>query len=99
MRVVIVGGGPVGLVTSIVLSSHGVANTVIERDATVYGLPRAIVMDAEIRHSLSRFGLADDLDPVLQPMVAADFVDAAGKTLMGIDLAGRELLGCPAVKR
>ena len=99
MSVVIVGGGPVGLVTSIVLSSHGVANTIIERDATVYGLPRAIVMDAEIRHSLSRLGLADALDLVLQPMVAADFVDAAGKTLMGIDLAGVELLGCPAVSK
>ncbi|MFZ9919140.1 MAG: FAD-dependent monooxygenase [Ilumatobacteraceae bacterium] len=46
MHVLIVGGGPVGLTTSIALSSVGVSNTVIETSADVYGLPRAIVMDA-----------------------------------------------------
>ncbi|MGA1148758.1 MAG: FAD-dependent monooxygenase, partial [Ilumatobacteraceae bacterium] len=44
MHVLIVGGGPVGLTTSIALSSVGVSNTVIEKSADVYGLPRAIVM-------------------------------------------------------
>lgn len=99
MSVVIVGGGPVGLVMSLVLSAHGVENTVVERDVSVYGLPRAIVMDAEIRHSLSRLGLAETLDPLLEEMVAADFVDAANNKLMGVDLAGVTLFGCPAVSK
>ncbi|MFZ9176077.1 MAG: FAD-dependent monooxygenase, partial [Ilumatobacteraceae bacterium] len=99
MHVLIVGGGPVGLVTSLALSSLGVRNTVIERSVDVYGLPRAIVMDAEVRHSLSRLGLGSRLDEVLEPMLAADFVDAAGGHLTGIDLTGIQLLGCPAVSK
>lgn len=99
MSVVIVGGGPVGLVTSLVLSNYGIENTVIERDVSVYGLPRAIVMDAEIRHSLGRLGLAEILDPLLEEMVAADFVDAANNKLMGVDLAGIALFDCPVVSK
>lgn len=99
MSVAIVGGGPVGLVMSLVLSNYGVENTVIERDASVYGLPRAIVMDAEIRHSLERLGLSEILEPLLEEMVAADFVDSANNKLMGIDLAGITLFDCPAVSK
>jgi 3-(3-hydroxy-phenyl)propionate hydroxylase len=99
MHVLIVGGGPVGLTTSIALSSVGVSNTVVEKSTDVYGLPRAIVMDAEIRHALTRTGLARQLDEVLQPMLAADFVDASGNRLTGIDLRDVELLGCPAVSK
>jgi 2-polyprenyl-6-methoxyphenol hydroxylase-like FAD-dependent oxidoreductase len=99
VSVVIVGGGPVGLVMSLVLSKFGVENTVIERDVSVYGLPRAIVMDAEIRHSLGRLGISETLDPLLEEMVAADFVDSANNKLMGIDLAGITLLDCPVVSK
>lgn len=99
MHVVVVGGGPVGLVTSIALSAFGISNTVVERSVDVYGLPRAIVMDAEVRHSLARFGLASQLEKVLEPMLAADFVDAAGKELTGINLKGIEMLGCPVVSK
>lgn len=99
MHVVVVGGGPVGLATSIALSAVGVSNTVIERNVDVYGLPRAIVMDAEVRRSLARLGLESRLEGVLEPMLAADFVDAAGSRLTGIDLKGIELLGCPAVSK
>ena len=99
MHVLIVGGGPVGLVTSLVLSSLGVTNTVIEKSLGVYGLPRAIVMDAEIRHSLERFGLGGRLADVLEPMLAADFVDARGATLTSLDLRNVSLFGGPAVSK
>ena len=99
MHVVVVGGGPVGLTTSIALSSVGISNTIVERSLDVYGLPRAIVMDAEVRHSLARLGLGSQLEHVLEPMLAADFVDAAGGRLTGIDLKGIELLGCPIVSK
>lgn len=99
MSVVIVGGGPVGLTVSIALSELGITNVVIERDETVYGLPRAIVMDAEARYSLTRLGLGSRLERILEPMVAADFVDAEHKRLMGVDLVGLESLGCPVVSK
>lgn len=99
MSVTIVGGGPVGLVLSIVLSSLDIENTVIEQDLDVYGLPRAIVMDAEIRHSLDRLGLKQRLDPILEPMMAADFVDSVGQHVMGINLADLSLYGVPVVSK
>lgn len=97
--VTIVGGGPVGLVMSVVLSALRVRNTIIERDRSVYGLPRAIVMDAEVRHSLERLGLGPQLARVLEPMRAADFVDATGLRLMGIDLSEISLFGGAAVSK
>lgn len=99
MHVVIVGGGPVGLAASVALSSVGVTNTVVEKSTEVYNLPRAIVMDAEIRHGLARCGLESQLDDVLEPMLAADFVDVDGNRLTGIDLHDVQLLGCPAVSK
>lgn len=97
--VVIAGGGPVGLVASIALSDLGVSNIVIERDVDVYGLPRAIVMDAEVRCALERLGLASRLSEVLSPMVAADFVKASGETVSRIELGDVQLFGCPAVSK
>jgi len=99
VTVVIVGGGPVGLVASIALSDLGVDNVVVERDVAVYGLPRAIVMDAEVRAALARLGLGARLDEILHPMRAADFVDANGNTVTGIDLDGIEIFGYPAVSK
>lgn len=99
MTVIIVGGGPVGLTTSIALSAMGASNAVIEKDHSVFSLPRAIVMDPEVRHTLMRFGHRSQLEPVLQPMVAADFVDGSGTKIMGIDLQGVLLFGCPAVSK
>jgi 3-(3-hydroxy-phenyl)propionate hydroxylase len=96
---VIIGGGPVGLVASIALSDVGVENVVVERESDVYGMPRAIVMDAEVRCALERLGLADQLARILSPMVAADFVKADGETVSGIDLRNVELFGCPAVSK
>ena len=98
-EVIIVGGGPVGITMSIALSTLGVSNMVLERESRPYQLPRAIVMDAEVHRTLLRHGLDDDLRECLTPMVAADFVDANGTRLMGIDLAEVQLFGLPAVSR
>ena len=97
--VVIAGGGPVGLVASIALSDLSVPNIVVEKDVDVYGLPRAIVMDAEVRYALERLGLASQLSEVLAPMVAADFVRPSGETVSRIVLSDVQLFGCPAVSK
>jgi 3-(3-hydroxy-phenyl)propionate hydroxylase len=95
--VAIVGGGPVGLTASIALSVRGVKNVVLERQPHVYPLPRAIVMDAEIHRSLNDLGIGEGLKNLLSPMTRADFVDANGNELIGIDVSSLELFGLPAV--
>ena len=97
--VVIVGGGPVGMTMSIACSRLGLSNVVIEREPEAFPLPRAIVMDAEVHRSLLRHDLGVSLQRCLSPMVAADFVDSSGAQLMGIELAGINLFGVPAVSR
>ncbi|NCW91362.1 MAG: bifunctional 3-(3-hydroxy-phenyl)propionate/3-hydroxycinnamic acid hydroxylase, partial [Acidimicrobiia bacterium] len=97
--VAIVGGGPVGVSMSIALSTLGVTNVILERETAAYPLPRAIVMDAEIHRSMIRHGLGDELAACLSPMKAADFVDADGVRLMGIELAEIRLFGLPVVSR
>ena len=97
--IVIVGGGPVGMTLSIALSNLGLGNVVIERERELFPLPRAIVMDAEIHRSFLRQGLGPVLADRLTPMAGADFVDASGTRLMGIDLGGVKLFGVPAVSR
>jgi 2-polyprenyl-6-methoxyphenol hydroxylase-like FAD-dependent oxidoreductase len=96
-QVAIIGGGPVGLTTSIALSERGVANHVLERHHDLFHLPRAIVMDAEIHRTLIALGLGEGLEPLLTPMTRADFVDGAGNELMGIDVGQIKLLGVPIV--
>ena len=82
---------------SIALSRRGVHNVVVERQHNVYQLPRAIVMDAEIRRTFAMLGVDGGLDEILTPMTRADFVDAAGNEVMGIDVSSIELYGLPAV--
>jgi len=55
--VVIVGGGPVGVMTAILLARRGFGVRVLEREPEVYDLPRAIVMDDEIQRVLQGAGL------------------------------------------
>ena len=87
--VVIVGGGPVGIFTAIMIARAGHSVRVIERDAAPYGLPRAVHIDHEMMRLLAEIGLADDL---LEKMRAGDghmhigadqgvirFMSAAGK--------------------
>ena len=95
--VVIIGGGPVGLTMSIALSVRGIFNVVLERQSRVYELPRAIVMDAEIRRAFVELGFGSELANVLTPMSRADFVDSDGNEVMGIDVSHIHQFGLPAV--
>jgi 3-(3-hydroxy-phenyl)propionate hydroxylase len=95
--VVILGGGPVGCLLSVLLGDAGVRSAVVERDAQPYSLPRAIVMDDEIQRVLRLHGMGGFLDDRTEPMAAADFVDADGATVIGLDIPATGLLGLPPV--
>lgn len=84
--VLIVGGGPVGVMTSILLTHRGFAVRVLEREPAVYDLPRAIVMDDEIQRVFQGAGLIDGLRAITTPLQGAEFVTSQGERIVGIEI-------------
>jgi 3-(3-hydroxy-phenyl)propionate hydroxylase len=84
--VVVVGGGPVGVTTALLLAGRGFSVRVLERAREVYDLPRAIVMDDEIQRVFQGAGLVDELRSITTPIRGAEFVRADGERIMGLEL-------------
>ena len=84
--VIIVGGGPVGVTTAMLLAARGFSTCVFERETAVYDLPRAIAMDAEIQRVFADLGLRDELASITTPMRGAEFVRADGAHIIGVEL-------------
>lgn len=61
--VVIVGYGPVGQALALKLAQAGHEVTVIERQSSLYGLPRAVGLDHEVMRILQSAGLMDEFQP------------------------------------
>ena len=57
--VVIIGAGPVGLMTANLLGLYGLKVLLIERNNQPYDVPRAITLDAEGCRTLQAVGLND----------------------------------------
>lgn len=95
--VTILGGGPVGVFLSVVLSDMGVSNIVIDRDEVPYQLPRAIVMDDEIQRAFHDHGLGDWLRENTEPLQRGDFVGPDNEIVIGADIPPLGLQGVPPV--
>ena len=92
--VVIIGAGPTGLTTALLLAAYGVRSIVLERNAAPMEIPRAIVLDDEGLRTLQVFG-ADEV--YLGKTVegnGAEYVDDAGKVFGKVG-AGPENYGFP----
>ena len=86
-RIGVVGGGPVGVVTSLALARRGHDVTVFERHVEIYDLPRAITIDDEGQRILGDLGLDAELDAITTPLPGAEFVSVDGARIVGHDIA------------
>lgn len=84
--VAIIGCGPVGAGLAIALRAEGLDVVILEKEADIYHLPRAIGMDEEILRRWQGFGLLDEMTAITTPIDGAQFVDVDGNRIMGFDL-------------
>src|SRR5271167_510497 len=96
-EVAIIGAGPIGLMTANLLGLAGIRVLVLERNAGLLGLPRAIAYDAETLRLFSQVGLFDEIAPGLIQDPHVRHVNARNVTLMAADfprgLYGHSSLG------
>jgi resorcinol 4-hydroxylase (NADPH) len=85
----VVGGGPVGLLTAVLLGQAGLRAAVVERWAQRYPLPRACTIDHEALRILQATGFmashADLFEPSQGERGGYEFRNGAGELLQAID--------------
>ncbi|WP_411082295.1 bifunctional 3-(3-hydroxy-phenyl)propionate/3-hydroxycinnamic acid hydroxylase [Streptomyces sp. cmx-18-6] len=93
--VIVVGYGPVGQVTALLLAARGWQVTVVERWPAPYPMPRAVSFDGESARILAAAGVGDSLGQLGEP--SGDYVwrNAAGQTLVHVDVAAAGHSGWP----
>ncbi len=80
--VAIVGFGPTGATLANLLALRGIKVLVLEREADIYRLPRAIHFDGESMRVFQTVGIAEALEPKLVVAPGMRFVDADGNILI-----------------
>ena len=81
--VVVVGFGPVGALLANLLGRYGLGVLVLERDAEIHPLPRAVHFDGEVMRVFQAAGLAGAVTDVARASSKGmHFVNAEGRTLM-----------------
>ncbi len=86
--VCIIGYGPVGASLANLLGQSGLKTVVLEREPSVYHLPRAVSLDGEGMRLVQTMGLADELLPQLNVSRNIRHVSADGKLLLLITRGG-----------
>ncbi len=84
--VVVVGLGPVGCTAALLLAEAGLTVAAIERDETVYRLPRAVNLDGEIIRAFQKVGRGQAVQDLMQPVRPGDragFANARREWLFG----------------
>ncbi len=81
--VAIIGYGPAGATLANLLGQYGLSVLVLERDAEIYPLPRAIHFDGEVMRVFETAGLRREVEAISRPgLKGMYFNNAAGETLL-----------------
>ncbi len=81
--VAIIGCGPAGALLANLLGQHGLSVLVLEREAEIYPLPRAIHFDGEVMRVFETAGLRREVEAISRPgLKGMYFNNAAGETLL-----------------
>jgi len=81
--VAIVGYGPAGATLANLLGEAGLSVVVLDREAAIYPLPRAIHFDGEVMRVFQSLGLRAKIEAIARPGIEGmHFVNADGETLM-----------------
>ena len=81
--VAIIGYGPAGATLANLLGQLNLSVAVIEREADIYPLPRAIHFDGEVMRVFETAGLRPEIDTIARPgLKGMHFNNAAGETLL-----------------
>jgi|SRR5271165_41594 len=81
-NVVIVGCGPVGAMLANLLGLQGISTLVLEREAAIYNLPRAVHFDDEVMRLLQTVDLAETMQALVHVSPGMKFVDDTGRLLL-----------------
>ena len=93
--VVVVGAGPTGLVTALLLARRGVEVTVLERRTGVHPLPRAVHLDDESVRILQAAGVGDGFAGISRAAAGLRLLDARLRPFAEFRRAGRGVHGWP----
>lgn len=77
----IVGAGPVGVTAALLLARRGVPSLLLERHRGVYPLPRAVVVDDEVRRILQRAGVHKEFAAIARPARGLRLLDARHRVI------------------
>jgi 3-(3-hydroxy-phenyl)propionate hydroxylase len=81
--VAVVGYGPAGASLANLLGQAGLSVLVLEKDAAIYPLPRAIHFDGEVMRIFQAAGLRKEVEAISRPgTTGMHFVNATGDTLL-----------------
>ncbi len=77
----IIGAGPVGVTAALLLARRGVRSLLLERHRDVYPLPRAVVVDDEVRRILQRAGIHEEFAAIARPARGLRLLDARHRVI------------------
>ncbi len=80
-RVLVVGAGPTGLVSAILLGSVGVHTLVVERNPATSDEPKAVTIDDVALRTLQRAGIAEAIYPTILPGTGTKYYGRRGQLL------------------